>query len=216
MSKVEEFNPLETFQFIIDIFMKQAEVQESDLSFEIVSDLIQACDQTLIDYDDEKPAELPKILVGDQIRLKQVLVNLTKNALKFSYNQSVKIKASFDPLNGRLKVQVVDNGRGINATQMHKLFNLFGKVETQLDNRQPTAEFVNSEGIGMGLYICKQIVENMGGSIDCYSAGEGCGSTFMFTMRMTELPTNSDRPGTLVSGKIQDRPKEQKANSLIK
>lgn len=47
-------------------------------------------------------------------------------------------------------------------------------------------ELVNSEGIGMGLYICKQIVQNMGGTIDCYSAGEGCGSTFMFTMRMND------------------------------
>ena len=96
------------------------------------------------------PDSLPPKLYGDQIRLKQVLVNLTKNALKFSFKQWVKIKACFDPFNERLVVHVIDNGRGISNTNMEKMFSLFGKLE---ENK--TEKMVNSEGIGMGLFICK-------------------------------------------------------------
>ena len=65
---------------------------------------------------------------------------------------------------------------------MKKLFSLFGK----LDEKNLTENPVNSEGIGMGLFICKQIVENLGGTIECHSAGEGKGSTFMFSMEIKE------------------------------
>ena len=134
---------------------------------------------------------MPKKLIGDQIRLKQVLVNLTKNALKFSFNRWVKIRACYDPLNELLKVEVVDNGLGISAAQMSKLFKLFGKLG------ESSSELENIEGIGMGLFICKQIVTNLGGNIDCYSAGEGRGSTFTFTMPMAEPPEETMRINNL-------------------
>ena len=51
--------------------------------------------------------------MGDQIRLKQVLVNLTKNALKFSYSRPIKIRVAYDKIAQLLRVQVVDKGRGI-------------------------------------------------------------------------------------------------------
>ena len=66
---------------------------------------------------------------------------------------------------------------------MQKLFQLFGKIEESKD--QTT---LNKEGVGLGLIICKKIVENSGGQIRCYSSGEDQGSVFMFSMRMT-LPT---------------------------
>ena len=96
--------------------------------------------------------------MGDHIRLKQVLVNLTKNAMKFSYKQWVKIKVCFNAESEQLVIHVVDNGRGINKAEMKKLFSLFGKLDEH-DADSP----VNNEGIGMGLYICKQIVDNTGG-----------------------------------------------------
>ena len=68
----------------------------------------------------------------------------------------------------------------MSETEMKKLFSLFGK----LDEKNLTENPVNSEGIGMGLFICKQIVENLGGTIECHSAGEGKGSTFMFSMKI--------------------------------
>ena len=76
---------------------------------------------------------------------------MTKNALKFSYRQEVKIKACFSPYRQLLIVHVTDTGRGIEKGEMHKLFSLFGKLEVQGDSENE----INSEGIGMGLFICK-------------------------------------------------------------
>ena len=90
--------------------------------------------------------KIPKYLVGDQIRLKQVLVNLVKNAMKFSTRNTIKIKAAYDREAELLLVHVIDKGRGISETDKKKLFTLFGKLEA--------TEEINSEGIGMGLVIC--------------------------------------------------------------
>lgn len=71
---------------------------------------------------------LPKMLIGDQIRLKQVLINLTKNALKFTSLGEISIQAAFDPENEELRVAVHDTGRGIEPEQMSKLFKAFSKL----------------------------------------------------------------------------------------
>ena len=85
-----------------------------------------------------------------------------------------------------LIIHVIDNGRGICKTETEKLFKLFGKLEEhEVDSP------VNGEGIGVGLFICKQIVDNNGGFIDCYSAGEGHGATFMFGMHMRQTSTHT-------------------------
>ena len=110
------------------------------------------------------------------MRLKQVLVNLTKNALKFSYQKPVKLIASYDRSTQMLNVHVVDKGRGIRSGDMDQLFRLFGKLD------QTASE--NVEGIGMGLTICKLIVNQCGGTISCSSLGENKGSTFSFSMQM--------------------------------
>ena len=86
-----EFCPLEIFQFIISIFEQQAKVQQSTISLEVVNKLqIRPNNPNqFTQYLQNLPGKLPKKLYGDHIRLKQVLVNLTKNALKFSYQQWV-------------------------------------------------------------------------------------------------------------------------------
>ena len=78
-----------------------------------------------------------------------------------------------------LQVQVKDDGCGIRNDEMEKLFSLFGRIDR--------TEKANIEGIGMGLTICKRIVDNCGGTIECYSAGENQGSTFMFSMKMKPM-----------------------------
>ena len=74
--------------------------------------------ETQLTFVAEGDAKLPSILIGDQIRLKQVLVNLTKNALKFTYKKPITLKASYDTRSELLQVKVVDAGRGINAVDM--------------------------------------------------------------------------------------------------
>ena len=88
-------------------------------------------------------------------------MNLVKNALKFTARGSVSIKASYG--NGFLVVNVEDTGTGVAREDMPKLFTRFGKL-------QRTAQ-MNSEGIGLGLTMVKQIVETSGGAVGVYSAG---------------------------------------------
>ena len=108
--------------------------------------------------------------------MKQVLLNLVKNAEKFTSNGYIKIKAKYDAEHDDLIVFVEDNGAGIAQEDIPKLFNRFGKLHR-------TAE-MNSEGIGLGLTIVKQIIEKSGGMIGVWSKGIGHGSVFYFNMKM--------------------------------
>mgnify|MGYP001626772520 CR=1 FL=1 len=83
---------------------------------------------------------------------------------------------AYDASNEMLKVGVADEGKGIKVEEMDKLFSMFGKLRR-------TAE-INSEGIGMGLMICQNLVKMNHGSISAYSQGENKGSIFSFTMQM--------------------------------
>lgn len=83
---------------------------------------------------------------------------------------------AFDDEECMLHSHVVDDGKGIRAEDMCKLFSLFGKL-------QRTAQ-MNKDGIGMGLMICKNLVANNGGEINVHSDGENEGSVFSFTMKM--------------------------------
>ena len=69
---------------------------------------------------------------------------------------------------------MVDNGRGITESEMANLFSMFGKLKRTAKQ--------NSEGIGMGLMICKNLIEANHGTLSVKSKGENCGSSFMFTM----------------------------------
>ena len=88
----------------------------------------------------------------------------------------IHILAAYDEEAEKLVVHVVDTGKGINNREMLSLFKQFGKGERTKD--------MNVEGIGLGLAICKRIVENSGGEITVSSDGENRGSTFKFSMQM--------------------------------
>ena len=118
---------------------------------------------------------LPR-LIGDQRRLLQVLINLTKNAIKFTSKGSVTISAIYDHEMSNLQVSIEDTGVGIEQADQTRLFQKFGKLTR-------TAE-QNSAGIGLGLHIVKQIVEQSHGAIEVRSAGLNQGSTFTFCMKM--------------------------------
>ena len=122
--------------------------------------------------------ELPENLFGDSVRLKQILINLVKNALKFclGHYRLVRIIMAYDSSTEMLKVHIVDTGKGIREEDMNKLFQMFGKLKRTAKD--------NSEGIGMGLMICQNLVHLNKGEISVKSRGADQGSTFMFTMHM--------------------------------
>ena len=117
----------------------------------------------------------PSALVGDPLRLGQILVNLTNNAIKFTEEGEIQLRiAQQQSLDGRscLHFSVIDTGIGISREQLDNLFTPF----TQADG-STTRKF---GGTGLGLSISKQLVEMMGGEIWGESR-EGHGSTFQFT-----------------------------------
>mmetsp|Transcript_23563 Transcript_23563/g.31595 ORF Transcript_23563/g.31595 Transcript_23563/m.31595 type:complete len:132 (+) Transcript_23563:1308-1703(+) len=92
----EHFDPTKILRFIVSIFANQANLQGSSLSLHTVAPPLGPNSHLeLFLRDSQRP--LPDCLIGDQVRLQQVLVNLMKNALKFSRGRPIKILASYEP-----------------------------------------------------------------------------------------------------------------------
>lgn len=130
-----------------------------------------------IDFAIQQPDDLPAALVGDPLRLKQVLINLVGNAIKFTSHGgvSIHIHRLHDTLQGsRLRFEVRDSGIGMAPETLQKIFNPFTQADAS------TAR--NHGGSGLGLAICRRLSELMGGSIRAESS-LGQGSCFV-----VELP----------------------------
>ena len=106
----------------------------------------------------------------------QVLINLVKNANKFTDKGFILIQVQYDWESQTLMASVRDTGLGLSQDEIPALFNKFGKLHR-------TAE-INSAGIGLGLTIVKEIVELAGGVVYAESDGPNKGSLFTFTMVM--------------------------------
>jgi len=127
-------------------------------------------------------------VVSDQRRVEQVLLNLLTNAVKFTpdggeIRLTAKLVPGSEPLKegmGRhasknfIEISVSDNGIGINPQDLDKLFQPFRQLDTGLTRQY--------EGSGLGLSICKRLVEILGGEILAESNGQGKGSRFMFIL----------------------------------
>lgn len=111
-------------------------------------------------------------VLADPARLEQVLHNLLSNALKFTPSGSVAVRAWAE--DGQVRVRFQDTGIGIDPAQAERLFEPFSRVHDD--------EMHRVGGTGLGLYICKGIVEGHGGRITCTSDGLGKGTTFTFTL----------------------------------
>jgi len=146
------------------------------------------------DLHDEVPAEV----VGDVTRLRQILVNLVGNAIKFTAagEIAIEVKSKAAPASGGSEVApsisfaVRDTGIGIPPDRLHRLFRSFSQVDSSTTRHYG--------GTGLGLAISKGLVELMGGKIWVESA-EGQGSTFMFHL---PLPPSA----TAVKGSPKKRP----------
>lgn len=118
--------------------------------------------------------DLPEVLVGDSVRLNQILYNLINNAVKFTQEGSVTLTVNTEEISDKdvlLKFTITDTGIGISQEQQFKIFNEFSQA-----NSSTTREF---GGTGLGLSIVKKLVELQGGLVTIISEEEK-GSSFIF------------------------------------
>ncbi|MGB0671501.1 MAG: response regulator, partial [Rhodospirillales bacterium] len=145
------------------------------------------------------PAHLPSRLIGDPARLRQILMNLCSNAVKFTEVGGIKVEVEL--LNRwadsvMIRFEVSDTGIGIAPEDQGKLFQLFSQVDGSVARR--------FGGTGLGLAICRQLVELMGGEIGLESE-PGQGSRFRFALEFpvaADTPVRSDLRNLLPNGSV--------------
>ncbi len=128
-------------------------------------------------------ADVPVAVVGDAARLRQILLNLLGNAVKFTEHGEVVLQVQA-PASGRLAFEVRDTGIGLSEAGRARLFERFSQAEPGIAHR--------FGGTGLGLAISRQLAERMGGSMGVRSAGPGQGSCFWF-----EVHAPAAAPGLL-------------------
>ena len=146
--------------------------------------------------------ELPSVLFGDETRVREIILNLLTNAIKYTDEGSVHLKVDFLPSEGDyiiLQVAVEDTGRGIREEDQQKLFQSFQRLD-EIRNK-------NIEGTGLGLAITKRLVDLMDGAIIVKSE-YGKGSVFKAMIPQKVIRVT---PVNIQEGQVQTKPVEKKS-----
>jgi signal transduction histidine kinase/DNA-binding response OmpR family regulator len=163
----EPFSPADCLEGALDVIGAAAAGKGIELAYEVVGDL-------------------PPAVVGDFGRLRQILLNLLSNALKFTDKGEVLVTARTEA-SGRdvlLNVDVRDTGIGISKVQMSRLFQSFSQADSSIARRYG--------GTGLGLAISRRLAEAMRGSLTAESSGTaGKGSTFQLKVRLPAAPASA-------------------------
>lgn len=164
---------------VVNDILDFSQLESGQLSIEDkeynVNKLIDSCVKVLYDKAIAKglnfycniPAYFPQILIGDSVRISQILLNLISNAVKFSSNGNIIVSAYIQ--DKQIVISVKDQGIGINKKDLETIFQSFVQADTSNTRRYG--------GTGLGLTISKQLAMRMGGDIKVESE-EGKGSTF--------------------------------------
>lgn len=166
-----DFNLRTCVEEVLDLFAGKAAEAGLDLLYEI-------------------DAGVPTHIMGDDLRLRQILMNLVGNAIKFTQKGEVLIRVYKENLQGAeitIGFSVIDTGIGVSEEQQEKLFKAFSQVDGSSTRRY--------SGTGLGLVICQKLVYLMHGEINVTSS-EGHGSEFKFTIKT--------KPGNITEAERND------------
>jgi signal transduction histidine kinase/DNA-binding NarL/FixJ family response regulator/HPt (histidine-containing phosphotransfer) domain-containing protein len=174
LNDILDFSKLEAGHFSIEAIA----FSPGTLLRELVSTLAPRAAAKGLALKTREDPSVPEALIGDAGRIRQVLLNLVTNAVKFTPAGEVTITVHCrvrDAARAEVEWSVTDTGIGIDPTRIKDLFRDFVQADSSISRR--------FGGSGLGLAICKRIVEQMGGAIDVHSAlGEG--STFRFCLSL--------------------------------
>ncbi len=172
---------------LIDTILDYTKVESGSLRLElhpislkdIVSDVMTVsqpvADKKRLNLSSQYASAIPDLVLGDSLRIRQILLNLVGNAVKFTEKGSVVVKLERETLG--FTFWVVDTGIGIADEQLHKLFQPFSQVDSSSTRKYG--------GTGLGLMIVKRLVELMEGSIHVESQ-LGVGTTFRVTLPLQD------------------------------
>jgi PAS domain S-box-containing protein len=185
-SKIEA-GKLETESYAFDLRLVMEEVAEM---------LAPQAEEKSTDVVLQYPSAVPRHLIGDAGRIRQVVTNLAGNAIKFTRNGNVFIAVACEDETSEevcVRVSVTDTGIGIPEQKLNSLWQKFSQADTSTTRKYG--------GTGLGLAISRQLIELMGGSIGCESQ-VGVGSRFWFNLRLPrDTQTSADPiPGLDLTG----------------
>ena len=187
----------EQLLIIINDILDFSKIESEKLEFEIKPFDLRQCVEDSLDLLSSKAAEknleliytfnpgTPSVIIGDVTRLRQILMNLVGNGIKFTEQGEVFISVSAEPLdsnNYNISFAVKDTGIGIPKEKMNRLFKPFSQVDSSTSR--------NFGGTGLGLIISKRLAEMMGGSITVQSE-ENEGTTFFFDINAERAKNES-------------------------
>jgi signal transduction histidine kinase/CheY-like chemotaxis protein len=153
----EEFNLIDALNFCIKIFQSRAIFEKKNIDIKFNFNNIS------IDK---------KIKSISEMKLKQVVINLISNSYKFTINGFIEL--SVEKIDQKLRIKIVDSGIGFNEKAMEKLFQPYYMLENN--------QFLNKNGSGLGLFICKEILSSNGSEIK-FSSERGKGTQFWFDIK---------------------------------
>lgn len=178
------------------------EIEQTPCSpFQIISDIESSLrlktNQKGIRFTVSCLTSLPEAITTDPTRLRQILLNLVGNAIKFTEKGEVSISVSWDESNRRISFAVKDTGIGISAEQQERLFRTFSQADASTTRKYG--------GTGLGLALSRRLAEKLGGGIALESK-PGEGSTFTLIIHTGEgikLPEDSKNDCSITSGNSQ-------------
>jgi len=169
---------------------------------------VQACEKK-VDLVCRLDPNLPDVVGGDPLRLRQVLINLIGNAIKFTEDGRVTVSAACESKSENewiIRIQVRDTGIGISVDQQQTLFKHYAQADASIYRRYG--------GTGLGLAISRELVQLMGGKIGVFN-NEDRGSTFWFTVRFVRnQPGGSGAVGNLPANPVS-MPSDRKKQRIL-
>ncbi|WP_416398064.1 response regulator [Allohahella sp. A8] len=188
LNDVLDFSKIEAGQLELEV----AEVRLADVLADVWSIFSVAAEDKGIELLFKTSEMLPEAIMTDAVRLRQILINLIGNAVKFTHEGSVTLTVSAPPAEGgrapnQLAFEVRDTGPGVPAEAQHLLFKPFAQAGTSL---------TRMEGTGLGLAISQQLAERLDGSVS-FHAPEGGGACFTLRIGVGEIADAPRAPLTL-------------------